>query len=128
MRISKTNFVCYATNLGIFLAMSFRLALLLSLLSNSTLMTNYGKCHVIELLLDLNPLQIKLTLYVNSPSLKSRGSSKKAIIRRHLRSPHAHTLHSYFSAEYINTFVRLLGLNELLLIFNRPWQLLYSLD
>jgi hypothetical protein len=68
--------ICFATNLGTFLAMSFRLALLLSLSSKSTLMTNYGKSHVIVLLLDPNRLQIKLTLYVNSRSLKCRGSSK----------------------------------------------------
>jgi hypothetical protein len=74
MNISKTNFVNYATSLGIFLAMSFRLALLLSHLSNSTSMTPNGESHVIELLLDPNRLRIKLTSYVNSRNLKSRGS------------------------------------------------------
>jgi hypothetical protein len=88
MTISQIKFVCYATSLGIFLAMTFRLALLISPPSNSTLMTPNGKSHVIELLLVPNQLQIKLTLYVNSRKLKSvawhgRGGNDARKGKRH---------------------------------------------
>ena len=48
----------------------------------------------------------------------------KDIIKHRLHLQHAHALHSYFSAAFINSLVCLLGLNELLHISNRPWQLL----
>jgi hypothetical protein len=70
------NYVCYATSFGTYLAISFRLALLTSLLSILLLMTPNGKSHVIVPHLDPNQLLIKPILHVRLHCLKSKGSSK----------------------------------------------------
>jgi hypothetical protein len=61
--------------------------------------------------------------------LRRIGTHKATVVAvldlTQLHSPHAYTLHSYFSAEFINSLDCFLGQNELPLIFNRPWQLLY---